>query len=200
MGVDGPWEAAQPDQPAQPGKPTEPRRAFDRPPRNREEPPTDEPDTEASATWKETKPARIEPPTDEPRPETQAVEDSGPGTWGPVTESMSERAEKYQAQVTGAPPRIAYTVGRVKFDGYSQGVLQDAKGPGYEHFVKDGTFDSWFTGKAKIVDQATRQLRASNGYPITWYIAEEGTLEAITDLLDFERISGITLVHVPAVE
>ncbi|WP_373371251.1 hypothetical protein [Stigmatella ashevillensis] len=58
----------------------------------------------------------------------------GPGTWVQVNESMSPSARKYQAQVTGAPEGSAYRVRgggeKADFDGYQDGVLLDAKGPG----------------------------------------------------------------------
>jgi hypothetical protein len=37
-----------------------------------------------------------------------------------------------------------YRVNGVKFDGYANGVLQEAKGPGYAQFVRNGEFQPWF--------------------------------------------------------
>lgn len=204
MSVDGPWEAV--DQPGEPKRPEERRTNAGRTTASWDEAPIDIPDNYES-DWPEPKADWKEPPTDEnveaatpAEPETDLVEDRGPGVWGPTTEFMSERAQSYQTQITGAPPGMAYYVGTLKFDGYADGVLQDAKGPGYEHFVKDGEFRDWFTGADKIVEQARQQSRASNGFPITWYIAEKQTLEVIDRLLLTRGITGIKLVHVPAVE
>jgi hypothetical protein len=51
---------------------------------------------------------------------------------------MSRRAARYQQQISGRPVDEAYWVGGthskaggVKFDGFQDGVLLEAKGPGY---------------------------------------------------------------------
>jgi len=61
--------------------------------------------------------------------------ENGPGVWRIVNEEMSERAAAYQTQITGRPANESYTVKGVKFDGYSAGMLLDAKGPGYAQWV-----------------------------------------------------------------
>ena len=123
----------------------------------------------------------------------------GPGQWARVSEAMSRRAASYQAKITGRPGWV-YKVNGVKFDGYSNGVLQEAKGPGYASFVKDGKFQRWFHGRAGLVDQGQRQEGAAGGRPITWSVAEEPAAHAIEDLFDQANIVGIDVVHVPAGE
>ena len=59
----------------------------------------------------------------------------GPGVWERVNESKSGRARMYQEAVTGVPSEISYRVNGVKFDGFKNGTLIDAKGPGYERFL-----------------------------------------------------------------
>ena len=55
-----------------------------------------------------------------------------PGRWSQTKESMSDRAAEYQEQQTGRPARIwEYKVGDVSFDGFKDGKLIEAKGPGY---------------------------------------------------------------------
>jgi len=51
---------------------------------------------------------------------------------------MSQRAARYQEQICGQPVSEAYWVGGVgkssggvKFDGFKDGILLEAKGPGY---------------------------------------------------------------------
>ena len=126
------------------------------------------------------------------------AEDAGPGAWGSASESMSARAAAYQEQITGRAAGSVYRVNGVKFDGYSDGVLQDAKGPGYANFVKDGTFEPWYSGSADLVAQAQRQLAAAGGTPIEWSVAEPEAAVAIRNLLASEGISGIKVVNVPA--
>jgi hypothetical protein len=123
---------------------------------------------------------------------------NAPGTWKNVNESMSAQSAAYQARVTGSNPGTAYTVNGVKFDGYQNGVLLDAKA-NYAQFVnKDtGQFQSWFSGQKGLVDQAVRQLGAAEGTPIQWNFAEESAANATRTLLNTEGISGIKIVHVP---
>lgn len=120
-----------------------------------------------------------------------------PGSWSPATESMSERSAKYQEQVTGARMGTVYRVNNVKFDGFEDGVLVEAKGPGLDGFVKDGEFRPWFRGKAEFLKQAQRQLDAADGAPIRWDVAEPRVAEALDELF-FERSIPITVRHVPA--
>ncbi|WP_373453498.1 MULTISPECIES: Tox-REase-5 domain-containing protein [unclassified Rhodococcus (in: high G+C Gram-positive bacteria)] len=74
---------------------------------------------------------------------------------------MSERATDYQEQVTGSPLGIEYVVDGVAFDGFRDGRLKDAKGPGYEQFLDEsGEWKPSFKGAAALVEQARRQLDA----------------------------------------
>ncbi len=63
----------------------------------------------------------------------------GPGEWVQATESMSEQARRYQAQVTGAPEGYVYRVKLgdkyVNFDGFDEGVLLEAKSTGYAQWI-----------------------------------------------------------------
>jgi hypothetical protein len=134
----------------------------------------------------------------------------GPGQWGPAQESMSARARAYQEQITGHSADEAYWVGGVgrksggvKFDGFEEGVLLEAKGPGYANKFLD-TLDPkpWFkpSGAKALVDQARRQFGAAmkTGTPIRWHVAEQKVAEAIRLLFKNERVVGIEVVHTPA--
>jgi len=110
---------------------------------------------------------------------------------------MSARAAAYQAQVTGRAAGSVYTVNGVKFDGFIDGVLQDAKGPGYATFVRNGQFQPWFQGADELASQAQRQIAAAGGTPITWSVAEADAATAINHLFESRGISGISVVHVP---
>ncbi len=124
------------------------------------------------------------------------AQSSGPGKWKKSTESMSARAAGYQGRITGKPGEV-YRVNGIKFDGYKGGTLLDAKGPGYANFVKGGRFQPWFDGAEKMVIEARNQLRAANGVPITWHVAEQDALDAIRNLFRDEGISGINLTYTP---
>jgi hypothetical protein len=68
---------------------------------------------------------------------TGGAPSQGPGQWGPARESLKPPARRYQEQITGHSADDAYWVGGtstqsggVKFDGFKDGVLLEAKGPG----------------------------------------------------------------------
>jgi hypothetical protein len=92
--------------------------------------------------------------------------------------------------------------GGVRFDGFKDGVLLEAKGPGYANkFLDDLAPKRWFknTGAKELVRQALRQLDAARGtgVPIRWHIAEEKTAQAIRLLFKDERVVGIEVVYTP---
>lgn len=120
---------------------------------------------------------------------------------GATKESMSARAAAYQHQVTGAASGQVYRVGGVKFDGYDEveGVLLDAKGPGFETFLgPDGAFHHWFNGEEEILGQAGRQLRVAGGTPIRWHVAEERAAHMLENLF-FDNDISIEVVFSPVV-
>ncbi|MCX6544505.1 MAG: Tox-REase-5 domain-containing protein [Acidobacteria bacterium] len=115
------------------------------------------------------------------------------GTWVASTEAMSARPAAFQAQVTGRAGEV-FLLNGVKFDGMLNNVLQEAKGPGYAAFVKDGAFLSWFNGAADLVAQAQRQLAAAGGTPVQWTFAEAAAAEATRALFKANGIKGIQII------
>jgi hypothetical protein len=147
------------------------------------------------------------PPADSSTPPSGSGRDGspppagdGPGGFAETPESMSERAAQYQAEVTGTTPGQSYVVDGVKFDGFADGTLLDAKGPGYEQFVdaSSGSFKPWYRGADQLVQQAERQLLAAGDTPITWHVAEGRAASAIEDLLAENGIGGIVVTWTPA--
>jgi predicted small secreted protein len=132
----------------------------------------------------------------------------GPGQWGPSHESMSRRAARYQQQISGRPVDEAYWVGGVgrksgglKFDGFQDGVLLEAKGPGYANkFLDNLAPQPWFTpsGARQLITQARQQFNAAKGVPIRWHVAEEKAAHAIRKLLKDAKVLGVEVVHTPA--
>ncbi|WP_324291598.1 Tox-REase-5 domain-containing protein [Corallococcus sp. BB11-1] len=132
-----------------------------------------------------------------------AAPSAGPGKWGPARESMSERARRYQEQVSGHSADEAYWVGDVKFDGFTDGVLLEAKGPGYANkFLDNLDPKSWFkdSGAVELVKQANRQISRvrGTGIPIEWHIAEKSVADAIRKLFQENKIKEIAVIHTPA--
>jgi hypothetical protein len=134
----------------------------------------------------------------------------GPGQWGPAQESMSKRAARYQEQISGQPVSEAYWVGGVgrksggvKFDGFEDGVLLEAKGPGYANkFNDDLSPKKWFelSGAEQLIEQAKRQFTAAKGASIRWHVAEKKAADALRKLLKGAGVKGIEVVHTPALQ
>jgi len=119
------------------------------------------------------------------------------GMWKAANETMSIRSAAYQARITGRSVVESYVVKGVKFDGFKNGILLEAKGPGYASFVRNGEFRNWFKGAENMVDQARRQVRVAGGTPIHWHVAEENAAKAIRELLRDNEITGIDIIHTP---
>jgi hypothetical protein len=109
---------------------------------------------------------------------------------------MSAASAAYQARVAGSKAGTAYMVNGVKFDGFANGVLIDAKA-GYARFVQGGTFRPWFRGAKGFIKQAKDQLAAAKGTPIQWRFADEEAANATRMLFNEYKIFGIDIVHVP---
>jgi hypothetical protein len=130
----------------------------------------------------------------------------GPGKWGPSKETVksmgSERAARYQQQITGRPIEEAYWVDGVKFDGYKNGVLLEAKGPGYaDKFLDTLAPEFWFehSGAHDLIKQAKRQFDAAKGVPIQWHVAESRAADAIRLLLKRAGHGAIEVIHTPVI-
>ncbi|MFD9793319.1 RICIN domain-containing protein [Streptomyces sp. NPDC059070] len=131
------------------------------------------------------------------------LEFGGPGTWMADTESMSAADLAYQQRMTnGVPSGIAYKVpadfrdsGFVKFDGYQNKTLIDAKNQHLENLIgDDGKLKPFVTGPIK---QAKDQSRAAKGVPIVWYVSDEKTATAFKHMMVDNNITGITVVFKP---
>ncbi|NTX52573.1 Tox-REase-5 domain-containing protein [Myxococcus sp. CA039A] len=140
---------------------------------------------------------------------TGASPSKGPGQWGPVNESMKPPARRYQEQVTGHSADDAYWVGGmstqtggVKFDGFKDGVLLEAKGPGYAKFFEGLEPKEWFrnSGAKGLVEQAERQSRKVRGMgiPVRWHVAEKAAADALRELFKNARVVGVEIVHTSA--
>jgi hypothetical protein len=133
----------------------------------------------------------------------------GPGRWGPSRRLTSPRAARYQEHVSGHPASEAYWLGepgrkdRTRFDGASEGVLLETRGPGFaSRFNDDLTPKPWFArwGAKALVEGARRQQQAarSTGARVRWHVAEEQAGRALQKLFDEAELSDVEVVHTPA--
>lgn len=110
---------------------------------------------------------------------------------------MSDFSRKYQTQITGREGE-AFVQNGVKFDGMSDGVLIEAKGS-YSQFVdpSTGKFERWFTGSETLINQANRQIEASEGARIQWYFSDQQSLSAFQTLFREKGVYGIEFIYQP---
>ncbi|WP_309894789.1 Tox-REase-5 domain-containing protein [Archangium sp.] len=126
----------------------------------------------------------------------------GPGQWVPKNERMSPRSRQYQHKVTKAPGGWVYRVFRngekADFDGFEAGVLRETKGLGYaKHFDMNLRPKRYFKGAERLVEQAQRQARVSNGNPIRWHVAEPRMVDILRRLFRLADVKGVDVVHTP---
>jgi hypothetical protein len=129
---------------------------------------------------------------------------SGPGQWTKKVERMTEEAQRYQAQLTGAPEGWVYRVRTgpgskdyVDFDGFKNGVLLELKGPGYRKLLQKMQGKPWFEGIEEMLDQAQRQFAAAKGVPIEWHFAEREVADLMRELFKGERFREIKVIPTP---
>ncbi|MCZ4511129.1 RICIN domain-containing protein [Streptomyces sp. ActVer] len=132
------------------------------------------------------------------------AESGGPGKWLVEKESMDPADAAYQWAVTGGVPEgFVYKVadpsrpsGWVKFDGYQNGTLIDAKNLHYP----DNFIDT--AGKLRFPTKETgtmkKQVEAAKGVPIVWYVNNERTATALQHWVVDNNLKGIKITFRPA--
>lgn len=111
---------------------------------------------------------------------------------------MKPRAARYQEQVSGVSHKRGYVLGGFTFDGYKNGVLIEAKGPGYHKFVDEsGILHPWFRGLVVQARNQSRVARAAGNIPVEWHVAELDVVTAIRTLFRDLGIRNIKLIHTP---
>jgi hypothetical protein len=125
----------------------------------------------------------------------------GPGRWRSKKFSGPEEARRYQEQITGRAASELYYIDEVEFDGFSRGMLLEAKGPNYKNFFQlDGEPEPWFLESGKfdaLLNQASKQsIKAQQaGLPLTWHVADAEVVGFLREHFNANRISGINIVH-----
>ena len=128
-----------------------------------------------------------------------ASSSQGPGRWESANEYMEEPARRYQKQITDASEGQVYTVEDVKFDGFKDGILLEAKGPGYRKHLDDAVENGgWFGGFRAMVTQAQRQLGVSQGFPIQWHFAEREVADFVRVLFRRNGLDDISVIFTSA--
>jgi hypothetical protein len=126
-----------------------------------------------------------------------------PGQWTskkPTTKSDS--ALRYQKQITGRPASQVYVIDDVEFDGFSNGVLLEAKGPNYDSFFSaDGRPMPWYQQSGKfqeLIDQALSQSRVAGrlGLPLHWHVADAEVATFLSRIFGGRtELQSIVVIH-----
>ncbi len=129
---------------------------------------------------------------------------SGPGRWTTVKPSTSERARRYQEQITKQPASKVYRIDDVEYDGFIDDILLEAKGPGYRSFFdKAGRPMPWYRSSGKfdeLMTQARNQSKMAERVrlKVRWHVAEEDVAEFLRRLFQGPGFSHVEVVHTPA--
>lgn len=111
---------------------------------------------------------------------------------------------EYQSLISGKPYNRAtgeieeFNYNGVDFDGYSNGILYEAKDK-YAQFINKESGEFWFRGKTDLVKQANSQIVAADGNMLQWVFSEREALDATYNLLRSEGVddSKIEFKHIP---
>ncbi|HTB15615.1 MAG TPA: DUF4157 domain-containing protein [Bryobacteraceae bacterium] len=132
------------------------------------------------------------------RPVSEAME-AQPGRWmhdfeGGANMSAEDLAYEFHACKKSAP--MSYVVENVRFDGFDEGALLDAKnyklgGRQYKLLERN----DYFTGQRLLTD-AQRQLRAAGNTPVEWRVANEVAANKIRQLFSVNSVN-IRVVFYP---
>ncbi|MBN1208801.1 MAG: hypothetical protein JXB05_28330 [Myxococcaceae bacterium] len=125
----------------------------------------------------------------------------GAGEWRRKKFSGSESSRRYQEQISGRSADEIYYIEGVEYDGFTSGVLWEAKGEGYlEFFERNRQPKRWFEKSAEfkgLIDQARNQSRAARGIPVEWHVAEHEMVEILEHHFRRANIAGIKVIFTP---
>ncbi len=127
----------------------------------------------------------------------------GPGQWKHKKFAGSEEARRYQEQISGRSADEVYFIGEVEYDGFTQGVLKEAKGSSYVKFFEpNGKPANWYRASGKfeeLMSQAERQSSAAGGLALEWHVAEHELINILRTHFKRAGIENIQLIHTPPV-
>ncbi len=126
-----------------------------------------------------------------------------PGAWKHKKFAGSERARRYQEQITGRSADDVYFVGKVEYDGFEAGILREAKAEGYlEFFEKNGQPKPWYVSSGnfkELISQAQNQVRAARGIPLQWHVAERELVGILRRHFAQAGIENIQVIFTPPI-
>ena len=106
--------------------------------------------------------------------------------------------------ISGVPEGWAYSIRigpgpkhKVDFDGFKDGVLLEAKGPGYQALLERMHGKAFFEGIDGMLNQAKRQFEAAGDTPIHWHFAEREVADIVRKEFRENRLGSIKVFHTP---
>jgi hypothetical protein len=125
----------------------------------------------------------------------------GPGEWRRKKFSGSDEARRYQEQISGRPADDVYYIDDVEYDGFTSGVLKEAKGKRYlEFFEKNGKPKYWYEASGhfkELIEQASKQSKAARGIPLEWHVAEREMVDILRNQFNRAGIDNIQVIYTP---
>jgi hypothetical protein len=112
----------------------------------------------------------------------------------------SERALRYQEQITGLPRGLEVTLNGARFDGCREadGTMLEAKGPGFATFMATpGVWKEWFTKLDNMKEQMQRQSKAATSRIVEWHFAEKPVADFFRDYARDEFLSNVIAFYTP---
>lgn len=111
--------------------------------------------------------------------------------------AASARAIAYQEQITRLPMGVGVALNGVIYDGCDEltGFMLDAKGPGYERFMRYGF---WPSIVEKLDNLARRQSKAAGDRMVEWHFAEEAPANAMREHFRKMGFDKILVIYTPA--
>jgi len=107
---------------------------------------------------------------------------------------------KYQKQINGLSGAIEFLRNGVKFDGFKNGVLLEAKSQ-FQWLFKTGRATEREVYE-KMTQQLSRQVGAADGLKLEWHFAEKETKEGLENYLKTQGredlLKKVTLIYTPA--
>jgi hypothetical protein len=133
--------------------------------------------------------------------------DGGPGKWVKIKRGGSEDSQAYQEKATGVTRGNEYEVNGVKFDGYDNGTLVEAK-DNYLNFLDENGEWKWFfrqntragaarSGLDDLIKEANDQKAAAGNTPIEWRVSSQKLAQALERTFKQNNITGITVKVMP---
>ncbi len=126
----------------------------------------------------------------------------GPGQF--VTKDWTDMDRKtnawwnYQGKINGISGGVEYLYNDVRFDGYKDGILLEAKG--FHQFLFTNGITTRDIVYGKMFDQLDKEIKAAGGIPLQWHFTEERTMNEFKEYVKKEEpklLENVEFINTP---